>query len=439
MEDRAGTPSTPASAGRTALPPTPAHRLASLLASGAGALERLISERRAAGGDVISLAAIEPGLPPPAEATAQLANALKDAQLVRGAGGLTEYRAAVARWYQSRFKISLDPNREVLPLTSIEDGIVGLAQLLLDPDDAVLVPDPARPIYHAALALAGGVAISLPLRPEEDFLPEIKAVSAEAAAKARMLWLDYPNLPTGAVAPASFFHQVVQFAQEYDILIVHVADFSEFTYDGYRTISLLEIPGARRVCVELHSPALTYNLPGWPGAVAVGNADVLRLFRQLRQRLRHLTFVPVQRALAETMMVVGADWVAQRNGLYQGRRDQLIAVLEHLGLHVRRPKAVPSVWAGVPSGYSSSEVVELLASQAGVVAAAGDTFGPRGEGYIHVSLTTEESRFQEALSRLRQVTIPARDVMPPGETEEAVDGGPAKPAQTVDEEHEDAG
>ncbi|HEV7214680.1 MAG TPA: aminotransferase class I/II-fold pyridoxal phosphate-dependent enzyme, partial [Chloroflexota bacterium] len=236
----------------------PARRLAALLTATDGDMERHIAERRAAGGDILNLSVVEPELPPPTEALEQLALTLKAASPVRGAGGVPEYRSAVARWYQSRFKTSLDPNREVLPLPCVEDGITGLAEVLLDPDDVVLIPDPARPIYNAALATVGARAVSLPLRPEQDFLPELKAVPLEATAQARMLWLDYPNQPTGAVAPASFFHQVLQFAQERALLVVHIADFSEYSYDGYRTISLLEIPGARQLCVELHSPAYTY-------------------------------------------------------------------------------------------------------------------------------------------------------------------------------------
>lgn len=416
----AGNPGAP---GRPA-PLAPARRLAALLAPASGDLEQRIAERRAAGGDVINLAVVEPELPPPAEAMEQLAAALKLPQIVRGAGGVPEYRAAVARWYQSRFKTSLDPTREVLPLPSVEEGILGLAEVLLNPDDTVLIPDPARPIYQAALAAVGARAVTLPLRPEQDFLPELKAVPAEVTAKARMLWLDYPNLPTGAVAPASFYHQVLQFATERDLLVVQVADFSEYAFDGYRTISLLEIPGARQVCVELHSPALTYSLPGWPAAFAAGNADALRLLRHYRQQLHRLTFVPVQRALAETMMLAGGDWIGQRNLIYQTRRDQANGVLEQLGLQVWRPKAVPALWAGVPSGYTSEEIAGLLVTQTGVQVAPGNAFGPRGEGYILLSLTAEEGRFQEALGRLRGVEIPPRDVVHPGEQDEQPDGQP---------------
>jgi LL-diaminopimelate aminotransferase len=417
----------------------PAQRLAALFAPAGGDIERLIAERRAAGGDVLNLALVEPELPPPAEALEQLALALKAVPAVRGAAGVPEYRSAVARWYQSRFKTSLDPNREVLPLPSIEDGIVGLAEVLLNPDDVVLVPDPSRPIYQAALVVSGARAVSLPLRPEQDFLPELKAVPLEVTAKARMLWLDYPNLPTGAVAPASFFHQVLQFAQERDLLVVHIADFSEYAYEGYRTISLLEIPGARQVCVELHSPATTYNLHGWPGAFAAGNAEALRLLRHYRQQLHHLTFVPAQRALAETMMRVGGDWLVQRNAVYQTRRDQATTVLEQLGLQLWRPKAVPAIWAGVPAGYTSAEVVELLLVQTGVLVAPGTAFGPRGEGYIQLSLTVEEARFQDALKRLRSATIPSRDVMPQGEAEEQPEAVVRVSADASGEEHRHAG
>jgi LL-diaminopimelate aminotransferase len=202
------------------------------------------------------------------------------------------------------------------------------------------------------------------------------------------------------------------------LLVVHVADYSEFTYEQYRTISLLEIPGSRQVCVELHSPALTYNLPGWPGAFAAGNADALRLLRQYRQLQHYETFVPAQRALAETMMFTSSDWLSQRNAVYQTRRDQATLVLEKLGLQVRRPKAVPALWAGIPSGYTSAEIAELLLMQTGVLVTPGTVFGPRGEGYIQVSLTVDEGRFQEALHRLQQATVPTRDVTAHAEAED---------------------
>lgn len=428
-----------ASAGGQPYRLRPARRLAALLAAGDSHMERPIAERRAAGGDIVNLSVVEPDLPPPPEALEQLASALKAGSPVRGAGGVPEYRSAVARWYQSRFKTSLDPNREVLPLPSVEDGIIGLAEVLLDPDDLVLIPDPARPIYQAALAIVGARAVSLPLRPEQDFLPELKAVPQEVTAQARMLWLDYPNQPTGAVAPASFFHQVLQFAQERELLVVHIAEFSEYSYDGYRTISLLEIPGARQVCVELHSPANTFSLPGWPGAFAAGNAEVLRLLRQYRQHLHQLTFVPAQRALAEMMMLSSNDWLAQRNAIYQARRDAATAVLEQLGFQVWRPKAVPALWAGVPAGYTSEEVAALLLGQVGVLVAPGTAFGPRGEGYVQLSLTVEDARFQDALVRLRRVEIPARGVTQPEEGEEPPETAARAGADLSGEEQSHAG
>lgn len=427
----------PNGAGASApLPATvPSRRLAEFFARvGDGEVDRKLAERRAAGIEVINLAIVEPELPPPPIAIAQL-RAAAEPHIVRGAGGVPEFRSAVARWYHTRFKTSLDPNREVLPLPSVEDGIIGLAQALLNPGDIVLVPDPARPIYRLAASIVGAEVVSLPLRPEQDFLPELKAITEETAARAKLLWLDYPNVPTGAAAPAAFFHQVVQFGQEHGVLVVHAADFSEFVYDGYRSISLLEIPGSRRVCVELHSPARTFNLPGWPVATAVGNADVLRLLRQLRQQTQSLSFVPAQRALAATLLQTGSDWLAQRNAVYQGRRDHAIPLLERLGLHVRRPKAVPALWAGVPSGYTSMEIADLLLAQAGIWVAPGSAFGPRGEGYVRMSLTIEEGRFAEVLRRLGGVVIQPRDAPAEREEQESAEQEPSLPQR---EEHDDA-
>lgn len=426
----AATPPAPESAPPPSSPVAPAARLEGLIALQEGDLARRLAEKRAAGEEVINLSFVEPELPPPPHAEEHL-RTFAGVHAIRGAAGVPEFRSAAARWYHTRFKISVDPNRELLPLPSVEDGVLGLVQALLNPDDVVLVPDPARPIYRLAVAGVGAKAVTLPLRPEEDFLPELKAVPAEIAASARLLLLDYPNTPTGAVAPASFFHQVVQFAHEHQILVLHVASFSEFSYDGYRSISLLEIPGSRQVCVELHAPSLTYSLAGWPGAVAVGNADAVRLLRQFRQQCHALSFVPAQRALAEVVLQVGPEWIVQRNQIYQHRRDRAVAALERLGFHVRRPRAIPAVWAASPAGYTAQEAADLLLDEASVLLEPGSRYGQRGEGYVRMSLTVEEARFAEALRRLEHVTIPSRDMA--SAAEEGEEGPEEAPRPTGEE------
>ena len=438
MSDQPSSPASADGASQQHPPePVPSRSLERLLTTVDHTAERALAGRRAAGKDIINLSSVEPELPPPEAVVKQLCTAAAAPSTPRGAGGLAEFRDAIARWYQSRFKTSVDPGREVLPLPSVEEGILGLAQVLLDPDDVALVPDPARRVYRAALSLVGARVVELPLRPEQDFLPELKTLSEEVAAAARVLWLDYPNDPTGAVAPAGFFHQAVQFARERGILIVHVANYSEYTYDGYRSISLLEIPNARQVAVELHSMAHTLNLSGWPVAFAAGNTEALRLLRSYRQYLHGLTFVPAQRAVADTLLQVSAEWLSQRNALYQARRDKAIAALEDLGLHVRRPKAVPAVWAGVPAGYSSMELAELLLDETGVWLAPGSLYGSRGEGYVRMALTANEGRFQEALQRLQKIAVPPRGVPSAPETEEEPEGPAAE--SVTGEERQDAG
>jgi len=414
----------------------PSRRLEEFLAASDGEVERKIAERRAAGIDVINLTHVDSDQPPPELAVERLCAVAAEANPVRGAGGAPELRSAVARWYQSRFKTSLDPNREVLPLPSVEDGILGLAQALLDPGDEALVPDPGRPAYRLAMSTVGARTIDLPLRPEQDFLPELKAIPPDVVERARVLWLDYPAVPTGATAPAAFLHQVVQFATEHSILVIHLADFSEFTYDGYRSISLLEIPGSRHVCVELHSPAQTLHLAGWPVAVAVGNAEVLRLLRQWRQSMGSMTFVPAQRALAEALPMIGSEWFSKRNAVYQARRDRAITVLDHLGMHVRRPKAVPALWAATPPGYGSREIVAEFLQQVGILLAPGHWFGGRGEGYIRLSLTADDRLFDEAMRRLERVSLPSRHMSSPAADSD--DGPVAEPAIALGEEQEHA-
>ncbi len=385
-----------------------ATRLASVLGSLPPTTEMYLARLRSSGVDVITMVAADPQYPPPAEAGQALATAAQDVEPIRGPHGSPEFRAAVARWYQSRFHTSIDPEQEVLPVSSVEEAEGDIAHLFLNPDDVSLVPDPCRPSLQTALAAASARIVPMPLRAERDFLPELSAIPAKALERARILWLDYPNLPTGAIAPAAFFHNAVHFARQHQLLLVHLSDHSEFTFDNVRAFSVLEVYQARLVSLQVISPAHMFHLHGWPAAAIVGQREALRMLRTYRQRRHMLSFGAAQRAVADVLRTVPMSWTVQRNAFYQHRRDQAIPVLEHIGLFVQPCRALPALWASIPPGYTAEALATTIVDQVGVWVTPGTVFGPHGEGYVRVSLTLEEGQFGEALRRLSKVVLPER-------------------------------
>ncbi|HEY7355380.1 MAG TPA: LL-diaminopimelate aminotransferase [Ktedonobacterales bacterium] len=360
-----------------------------------------IAAKRASGVDVISLAMGDPDLPTPDPVIDRLCETARDPinQRYPEYLGMAEFRQAIARWFLGRFKMSLDPEHEVVPLIGSKEGLVHLSLALLDPGDLALVPDPAYPVYAAGSVLAGASNYSVPLIPERGFLPDLAAIPAKVARRAKLLWLNYPNNPTGAVAPADFLHEAVRFAQEYDVLLVHDMAYADVSYDGYRPISLLEIPGAKDVAVEFFSFSKAYNMAGFRLGMLVGNAEVVQALGQLKTNIDTGIFRPLQYAAIEAL-ALPPEWIAERNLIYQRRRDVLVAACNRLGLQVETPRASLYLWPRIPPGQTSKEFAFALLDRIGVFVTPGTNFGPGGEGYLRLSLTVPDDRLEEAIARL---------------------------------------
>jgi LL-diaminopimelate aminotransferase len=360
-----------------------------------------IAAKRASGVDVISLAMGDPDLPTPDPVIDRLCETARQPinQRYPEYLGMAEFRQAIARWFLARFKVSLDPEREVVPLIGSKEGLAHLALALLDPGDLALVPDPCYPVYGAGSVLAGASNYSVPLTAEHGFLPDLEAIPAEVARRAKLLWLNYPNNPTGAIAPADFFHKAVRFAQEYDVLLVHDMAYADVSFDGYRPISLLEIPDAREVAVEFHSFSKSYNMAGFRLGMLVGNAEVVQALGQLKTNIDTGIFRPIQYAAIEAL-ALPPEWIAQRNLIYQRRRDLLVAACQRLGLRVETPKASLYLWPAIPPGQTSRAFAFSLLDRIGVFVTPGTNFGPGGEGYLRLSLTVPDERLEEAIARL---------------------------------------
>jgi LL-diaminopimelate aminotransferase len=364
-------------------------------------ISRKIAEKRSQGVDVISFGIGDPDLPTPERIIESLREASLDAANHRypETEGLPELRQAIARWYERRFGVSLDPEREVLPLIGSKEGIGHIALCFIEPGDVALVPDPGYPVYAMGTLLAGGEAYYLPLREEDGFLPDLEAVPDEVLRRARVLWLNYPNNPTGAVADIAFFERAAAFAREHGLAVLHDGPYSEVAFEGYRAPSFLEAEGAREVGIELHSLSKSYNMTGWRIGMAVGNAEIIGALTRVKSNLDSGIPQAIQR-MAIAALEGPQDCIEEHNRVYQRRRDRLVAALRGLGLRVSPPKASLYVWARVPEGTTSVEFATRLLDDAGVVVTPGVGYGPSGEGYVRLSLTIPDERLEEGVRRL---------------------------------------
>ncbi len=369
-------------------------------------LDKLRDERRAAGVDVISLGIGDPDLPTPDTVVEALAVAARDPANHRYPEyyGLDELRAAIADWYRRRFDVSLDPAAEVVPLIGSKEGIAHLPLALVDPGDLVLATDPGYPVYAIGAMLAGGRIHEIPLASEGGWLPDLESIPTDALAAAQLLWLCYPSNPTAAVAPFEFFESAVAFARRHGLVIAQDAAYSEVTFDGYRSRSILEVPGAMDVAVEFHSLSKTYNMTGWRIGWMVGNAAVVEALGRVKTNVDSGIFQAVQHAGIAALQVP-QTWIDQRNLRLQSRRDRVLQVLTAAGLDPERPRASLYVWSPVPAGWSSIQFATRLIDDVGVIVTPGVGFGPAGEGYFRISLTTPDDRLEEALSRIATLSF----------------------------------
>ncbi len=360
-----------------------------------------IAEKEAKGEDVISFAIGDPDIPTPDHIIQRLCQAARDPANHRypESQGLPQFRQAIAQWYERRFGVVLDLDKEVLPLIGSKEGIGHIALCFIDPGDIALVPDPAYPVYSVSTMFAGGESYFLPLTEKNDFLPDLQQIPPEVARQAKLLWLNYPNNPTAATAELDFFQKAVDFAKRHDLAICHDAPYTEVAFDGYRPVSFMQVPQAREVGVEFHSLSKSYNMTGWRVGMVVGNAQMVDALMRIKSNLDSGIPQAIQYAAIEALR--GAqECIEEHNVIYQRRRDQMVKVLREMGLEVRPPKASLYLWARIPQGYTSLEFATQLLEEAGVVVTPGTGYGRYGEGYIRLSLTAPDDKIEEGLARL---------------------------------------
>ena len=367
-------------------------------------IDKKIAEKKSQGIDVISLGIGDPVEPTPPHIIERLYKEAKvpENQRYPSYYGLPAFRESIARWYQRRFSVSLDPDTEALPLIGSKEGLAHIYLALLDSDETCLVADPGYPVYTTGAILAGGRIDYVPLVAENDFNPDLAQIPADIASSAKLLWLNYPNNPTAAVAHDNLFNQVVEFAKEHRVVICHDNPYSEITFDGYVGPSFLQTPGAKEVGIEFHSLSKTYNMTGWRIGFAVGNAKVLEALGRVKTNVDSGIFNAIQYAGVEALEGP-QEIIEQMVGIYARRRDMVVDTLKEVGLEVTKPKATIYVWVSVPKNETSDSFQTHILEQANVVVSPGHAYGPSGEGYIRISLTVKDDRLEEALERIKKV------------------------------------
>jgi LL-diaminopimelate aminotransferase len=362
-------------------------------------LERKVREKKAAGVDVISLGIGDPDTPTPALVVDALVRAAADPATHRYPSnrGRPELREAFARFYERRFGVALDPESEIIPALGAKECVFNLNLAFLDAGDVALAADPGYPVYTGGPLLTDGRPALMPLVPGLGFAPDLDAIAAEDAARARLLYLNYPNNPTGAVLPDGLFGRVVEFAREHDVLVVHDASYTETTFDGYVAPSFLETPGAKDVGVEIFSLSKGWNMTGWRAAAIVGNEDAVAAYWRLKTNIDSGVFEAVQLAVAAAL---DAGPPEEMKAIYERRRDLVCDALREIAVDVTPPKGTIYVWAPVPAGHTSASYCELVLDESGVVLSPGGAYGPNGEGFFRISLTVPDERLSEALERL---------------------------------------
>lgn len=366
-------------------------------------IEKKIEAAKARGVDVISLGIGDPDRPTPRHIVEKLVEEAWNPENHRypSSAGMLSFRQAVAEYYKNRFGVELDPAREVVSLIGSKEGIAHISFCYLDPGDIALIPDPGYPVYGIGAMLAGATPYIMPLKPENNFLPDLKAIPEEVARKAKLMFLNYPNNPTGAIADENFYKEVIEFAKEYDIIVCHDAAYQEIAFDGYRPPSFLEFPGAKEVGIEFGSCSKSYNMTGWRIGWAVGRADVIDALARIKSNIDSGVFQAVQYA-AIAALTGPQDCTREMSEVYRERRDIVIEGFNSMGWNLKPPKATIYVWAPVPKGYDSISFAEHVFEKTGVVITPGNGYGQYGEGFFRIALTVEKERLIEAIERMKK-------------------------------------
>jgi len=368
-------------------------------------IEKKIEDAKEKGVDIISLGIGDPDCATAGfiieEMTKEIHNSVN--HQYPSSQGMLAYRQAIADWYQRRFGVDLNPRTEVCALIGSKEGIANINYCYTDPGDVNLVPDPGYPVYGAGTMFAGGESYLMPLKEENGFIPDLDGIPTAVADKAKILWINYPNNPTGAIAGMDFFEKVVYFAKKHDILVCHDNAYSEMTYDGYVAPSFLETPGAMEVGIEFNSLSKPFNMTGWRIGFVVGNARAVGTLAKYKSNVDSGAFQAVQLAAAKGLNDPrGTEFMEKMKRIYEGRRNILVGGLNSMGWNLPMPKATFYVWAPVPKGYDAESFAEKVLTEAGVVITPGAGYGPTGDGYFRATLTQEEGRMQEAIDRMKK-------------------------------------
>ena len=369
-------------------------------------LDKKKSLALAKGIDVINMGIGDPDMPTPTHIIERMQKEVANPETHNYPPyeGTKNFREAVATFYKSRFNVDLDPEKEVLSLIGSKEGLAHIHLAYVDPGDYNLVPDPAYPVYKVTTNFAGGIPYIMPLLEENNYLPDLDKIPEDIAHKSKLMFLNYPNNPTGAIANLEFFEKAVYYAKKYDILICHDLAYSEMAYDNYKASSFLEVPGSKDVCIEFNSLSKTYNMTGWRLGMAVGNAEAVQALGRLKNNIDSGVFKAIQYAGIEALLGTQEN-IAKMNSIYEKRRDLMTAGLNKLGWDIKPIKATFYMWVPVPQGYNSTEFSALLLEKAGIIVPPGVGYGEYGEGYFRIALTTPEDRIKEAIKRMEENNI----------------------------------
>ncbi len=367
-------------------------------------IDRMKKEAIVNGRDIIDLGVGDPDMPTPIHIIESLYESAQDPVNHRYAlnYGMPQFRNEIANWYMKRFSVKLDPDTEILPLIGSKEGVAHIPLAFINPGDEAIIPDPCYPPYKSGTIFAGGICHIVPMLESNGFLPDLDKIDYQVAKRAKIIFLNYPNNPTAAIANEEFFKKVVDFATENNIIVCHDAAYSEIYFDGYKPLSFLQIDGAKEIGVEFHSLSKTYNMTGWRIGFATGNREIIQALAAVKSNIDSGIFQAVQFA---GVVALKTD-ESHKNGLnqmYKSRRDALVGGLNALGWNVPKPKATFYVWMPVPPGYTSNEFSRMLLEKCDIVTTPGIGFGHNGEGYIRIALTVSEDRLKEAVGRIKKL------------------------------------
>jgi LL-diaminopimelate aminotransferase len=376
-------------------------------------MAKKIADLRARGVEVINFGMGDPDVPTPGYLLDALHDAIGKPQNSRYPDyfGKPVLRKAIADWYKDRFGVSLEPDGEVLPLIGSKEGIANVALAFTDPGEAALVPDPSYPVYKFGTIMANGIPISLPLLEENGWLPDFDTIDLNVGTAVNVLWLNYPNNPTGAIADLDFFDRAVHWAKKNDVIIAHDNPYSEIGFEGYKPPSIFEIPGAKDVAVEFNSLSKTFSMAGQRIGMVVGNAEIVEVLGRIKSNIDSGIYGAIQ-DMALAAYTGDQSWIPERNEIYRRRRDKICDILEAIGADAPRPKASLYIWAKVPEGYTSRTFADTLLDKIGVAITPGTSYGAQGEGYVRLSLSVSDPEVDEAVKRLR--TLFAVEAQPAG-------------------------